>query len=63
MEPPFMMDERWKEHRQAARRKEIIVGVLTWLVGTGTGVAVLLGILVGIAIGIWGERWAVEQER
>ncbi|KAI4184549.1 MAG: hypothetical protein LQ348_004531, partial [Seirophora lacunosa] len=50
--PPFPVDPRWRERRAAARRKEVVVGVLAYLFCTWEGMGILLALLVG-ALGGW----------
>ncbi|KAI4240164.1 MAG: hypothetical protein L6R40_005297 [Gallowayella cf. fulva] len=49
--PPFDIDPRWKEKRKVARRKEIIVGLLAYLVLTWEGRGILVALLVGGLLG------------
>jgi hypothetical protein len=51
--PPFKLDPQWKAKRDAARRREIAVGVVAYLVATWTGRAVLLAMFAGAAAGWW----------
>lgn len=48
--PPFQPDPQWKSRRENARRLELIVGTLAWLIRSREGQAVLVGLLGG-AIG------------
>ncbi|KAI4114553.1 MAG: hypothetical protein LQ345_004689 [Seirophora villosa] len=50
--PPFPVDPRWRERRAAARRKEVVVGMLAYLFWTWEGMGILLALLVG-ALGGW----------
>ncbi|EON65712.1 hypothetical protein W97_04951 [Coniosporium apollinis CBS 100218] len=49
--PPFPINPRWQAQRAAARRKEIIVGVLAYLSLTREGNAVLAGVAGGLLAG------------
>ena len=50
--PPFGIDPLWKEKREAARRKEVVVGLTAYLVLTWEGRGVLVAVVVG-AVGGW----------
>ncbi|KAK7511713.1 Endonuclease/exonuclease/phosphatase [Phyllosticta citriasiana] len=52
-QPPFPLSPDWKQRREAARRKEIAVGVLSWLGLTWEGNGVLLAVVVGW-VAVWG---------
>lgn len=52
IESPFPLDPRWRERRAAARRREIVVGVLAFLVLTREGNAMLVGVVAGV-VGGW----------
>lgn len=54
--PPFAIDPRWRERRAAARRKEVVVGLLAYVFLTWEG----NGILLALAVGILGG-WAVVR--
>ncbi|KAL9624756.1 MAG: hypothetical protein Q9160_001110 [Pyrenula sp. 1 TL-2023] len=54
LNPPFPIDPTWRARRAAARKKEILVGVLAYLVLTWEG----LGLLAATAVGLLGG-WAV----
>ncbi|KAK8158540.1 Endonuclease/exonuclease/phosphatase [Phyllosticta citrichinensis] len=56
--PPFPLSPDWKQRRDAARRKEVVVGVLSWLALTWEGNGVLLAIVVG-----WAAVWGVLGSR
>lgn len=45
---PFQIDSSWSSRRNAARRKELIVGALAYLTWTKEGEALLLASVVGI---------------
>jgi hypothetical protein len=45
--PPFPLNPDWKAHRAAARRREIIVGIASYLALTMEGNAILLGLFGG----------------
>ena len=49
---PFEQDSGWRERRKAARRKEILVGILAFLTLTWEGNGALLATLLG-AVGGW----------
>ena len=56
--PPFSVDPHWKSKRQAARQREIIVGILALLTTTWEGLwtvsaLVLFGIILGTGISWW----------
>jgi hypothetical protein len=52
-QPPFPINPQWKARRDAARRWELIVGVLSYLTLTGKGNAILVA-LIGAALGsLW----------
>lgn len=51
--PPFAIDKDWKSKRVSARRKEIIVGCLAWLMTTWTGLGVIMAFVVGGYGGLW----------
>ncbi|KAL8998101.1 MAG: hypothetical protein Q9169_002794 [Polycauliona sp. 2 TL-2023] len=53
---PFDIDPRWRERRQAARRKEIVVGILAYLSLTWEGRSIILALIIGALLG-----WAVVQ--
>lgn len=58
---PFAMDPSWHARREAARRKEVLVGVLAYLGLTWEGNGMLLASTLGI-IGAWfvlGSSWDV----
>ncbi|EOA84685.1 hypothetical protein ACJQWK_06342 [Exserohilum turcicum] len=48
--PPFEINPQWKARRDAARRWEIIVGVLSYLALTNKG-RIILVTMVGVAVG------------
>ncbi|KAJ9625730.1 hypothetical protein H2203_004492 [Taxawa tesnikishii (nom. ined.)] len=54
IKPPFRTRADWAARRASARRKEVVVGVLAYLVLSWEGRAVLLGTLLGVAGG-----WAI----
>ena len=49
---PFPLNPQWKQRRAAARRREFVVGLLAYLVMTGEGNAMVVGLIAGI-IGGW----------
>ncbi|MCJ1451989.1 hypothetical protein MMC28_002329 [Mycoblastus sanguinarius] len=55
--PPFEIDLLWREKRQAARSKEIVVGLAAYLSLTWEGRGILFAILIG-AVGGW---WVVRN--
>ncbi|KAI4850981.1 DNase I-like protein [Aureobasidium sp. EXF-8845] len=52
IKPPYPIKGGWKQRREAARRRELIVGVATYLVMTWEGRALLVGAVLAI-IGAW----------
>jgi hypothetical protein len=48
--PPFEVSPEWKARRDAARRWELIVGVMSYLALTGKGQIILVTFL-GVAMG------------
>ncbi|KAL9043443.1 MAG: hypothetical protein Q9214_003371 [Letrouitia sp. 1 TL-2023] len=50
--PPFDVDPEWEKKRASARRKEIVVGLVSYLLLTWEGEALLLAVVVG-AVGGW----------
>ena len=50
--PPYEVDPAWWERRRAARRLEVVVGVLAYLLLTWEGNAIALGTVIG-AVGGW----------
>ncbi|KAL8851177.1 MAG: hypothetical protein Q9221_003897 [Calogaya cf. arnoldii] len=54
--PPSDIDQTWRERRQAARRKEIVVGILAYLSLTWEGRSILLALIIGGLLG-----WLVVQ--
>jgi hypothetical protein len=59
---PWGIQEGWRGRRATARKLEVIVGVLAWLLG-GTGRGVLFALLVGAAGGWWVVRAWVQGYR
>lgn len=57
--PPFSINKDWKSKRASARRKEVIVGILAWLVTTWTGLGVIMAFIVGGFGGWWVLRTLV----
>jgi hypothetical protein len=49
---PYPIKAGWKQRREAARRRELVVGVATYLVMTWEGRALLIGAVLAI-IGAW----------
>ena len=52
LDPPFLIDPEWETKRDTARRKELVVGCLAYLVGTWEGNGLLLASTVGF-LGAW----------
>jgi hypothetical protein len=52
-QPPFPMNPQWKSRRDAARRWEIIVGVLSYLTLTSKGNAILVAIVGSLLGSLW----------
>ncbi|RMY49744.1 hypothetical protein D0863_15060 [Hortaea werneckii] len=50
---PFSVREDWRERRIAARRLEVLVGLVAYLGLTWEGRLVVLGSLVGVVGGVW----------
>lgn len=50
--PPFGLNPLWMEQREAARTKEVVVGIAAYLGLTWEGRGILLAIILG-AIGGW----------
>ncbi|KAF2398155.1 DNase I-like protein [Trichodelitschia bisporula] len=50
---PWGVRRDWRERRAWARRREVLVGVLAYLVLTGEGRAVLAGVLGGAIVAWW----------
>ncbi|KAK4697684.1 hypothetical protein P7C71_g450, partial [Lecanoromycetidae sp. Uapishka_2] len=50
--PPFELDPHWRQRRETARVKEVVVGIASYLALTWEGRGILLAILVG-ALGGW----------
>ena len=61
MHPPFPIDPHWRERRAAARRWELVVGVLAYLGLTWEGNGVLLAVVVG-ALGGWAVVRSMLEE-
>lgn len=51
--PPFKLDPQWRGKRDAARRREIVVGVVAYLIATWSGRAVLVAVFAGVLAGWW----------
>ncbi|KAL8926196.1 MAG: hypothetical protein Q9208_003099 [Pyrenodesmia sp. 3 TL-2023] len=58
LHPPFEIDPRWRERRVAARRKEVVVGLLAYLFLTWEGNGILLALVLGMLGG-----WAVVRSQ
>ncbi|MCJ1364156.1 hypothetical protein MMC16_003265 [Acarospora aff. strigata] len=52
LSPPFPIDPTWRQRRASARRKELIVGILSYLTLTWEGNGVLVATLIGV-LGGW----------
>jgi hypothetical protein len=52
MQPPFSIDPHWKARRDVARKKEIVVGILAYLLLTWEGNGLLVATIIG-GIGSW----------
>jgi hypothetical protein len=52
-QPPFPINPQWKSRRDAARRWEVIVGVLSYLTLTGKGNAILVALLGAVFGSLW----------
>jgi hypothetical protein len=50
--PPFATDPEWKAKRDAARRKELAVGIAAYLTLTWEGNGLLLASVIGV-LGSW----------
>lgn len=50
--PPFVTDPEWKAKRDAARRKELVVGIFAYLSLTWEGNGLLLASVIGV-LGSW----------
>lgn len=50
--PPFCVDPLWKEKRERARTKEVLVGIASYLALTWEGRGVLVAVVFG-ALGGW----------
>ncbi|KAF2803305.1 DNase I-like protein [Mytilinidion resinicola] len=59
-EPPFPLNKDWRARADAARRKEIVVGVLSYLALTRSGNAVLVGVVAVVVAGVWMAGWMSE---
>ncbi|OAL01115.1 inositol 5-phosphatase-like protein [Phaeosphaeriaceae sp. SRC1lsM3a] len=56
---PFPLNPQWKSRRDAARRSEVIVGVLSYLTLTGKGNAILVAVIGAVL----GSLWLASQLR
>lgn len=50
--PPFGIDPLWREKRETARTKEVVVGIAAYLALTWEGRGILIAIVFG-ALGGW----------
>lgn len=50
--PPFGLDPLWREKRETARMKEVVVGIASYLALTWEGRGILLAVVFG-ALGGW----------
>ncbi|KAL8728368.1 MAG: hypothetical protein Q9166_005412 [cf. Caloplaca sp. 2 TL-2023] len=57
LSPPFEIDSRWRERRISARRKEIVVGILAYLLLTWEGRTIILALVIGGFLG-----WVIVRE-
>jgi hypothetical protein len=57
LQSPFPINPQWKARRDAARRWEVIVGVLSYLILTGKGNAILIAIVGVISGTFWMASW------
>ena len=55
-EAPFSLDQRWKERRAVARRKEILVGIFAYLGLTWEGRSFVAAVIIGALVG-----WTIVQ--
>jgi len=51
--PPFSLNPDWAARRAAARRREIVVGVLAWLALSREGNAVVVGVVAAVVAAWW----------
>lgn len=56
--PPFGLNPLWMEQREAARKKEVMVGIVAYLGLTWEGRGILLAIVFG-ALGGWAVIWSL----
>ncbi|KAF1849118.1 inositol 5-phosphatase-like protein [Cucurbitaria berberidis CBS 394.84] len=56
-QPPFPINPQWKARRDAARRWEIIVGILSYLTLTGKGNAILVTGVGALLGSLWIAGW------
>ena len=56
--PPFDIDPHWRERRETARVKEVVVGLASYMSLTWEGRGILLAILFG-ALGGWAIVWSL----
>ncbi|KAI9866273.1 MAG: hypothetical protein M1813_001395 [Trichoglossum hirsutum] len=56
LSPPFPLDPTWREKRVWARRREVVVGLVAYLVLTWEGNGILLALIVGCVGGWWVTR-------
>lgn len=56
-QPPFPINPHWRARRDAARRWEVIVGVLSYLTLTGKGNAILITVVGAVLGSLWLAGW------
>ncbi|KAF2492759.1 DNase I-like protein [Lophium mytilinum] len=56
-EPPFPLNKDWRARADAARRKEIAVGAMSYLALTRSGNAVLVGVVAVVVAGVVMATW------
>jgi hypothetical protein len=55
--PPFPMNPNWRSRRDAARRWEVVVGVLSYLALTKKGNAIIVSVLGAAFVSWWMALW------
>jgi hypothetical protein len=58
--PPFEVNPQWKARRDAARRWEIIVGVMSYLALTGKGRIILATFVAAVLGSLWLTGWLIR---
>lgn len=56
-QPPFPVNGKWKSRRDAARRCEIVVGVLSYLTLTSKGNTILVALFGAVLGSLWLASW------